>query len=104
MPATLPACCGSRCRSRLIRGSAREILVRSMKAMVYMTRATGMMRSHRCDIWLGIAHIGAHCITGAESMDMPEILAGGLMPAGVDGFHHRDRRGQGGSEQRFVSG
>jgi hypothetical protein len=26
---------------------------------------------------LGIAHIGAHCITGAESMDMPEILAGG---------------------------
>ena len=30
-----------------MRGSAREMLVRSMKAMVYMTSATGMMRVQR---------------------------------------------------------
>jgi len=30
-----------------MRGRAREMLVRSMKAMVYMTRATGMMRVQR---------------------------------------------------------
>src|ERR1700730_19372163 len=30
-----------------MRGSAREMLVRSMKAMVYMMRATGMMRVQR---------------------------------------------------------
>src|ERR1700682_2769699 len=47
MPATVPACWGSRWRSRLMRGRAREMLVRSMKAMVYMTSATGMMRVQR---------------------------------------------------------
>ncbi len=38
---------GSRWRSRLMRGRAREMLVRSIKAMVYMTSATGMMRVQR---------------------------------------------------------
>ena len=30
-----------------MRGRAREMLVRSMKAMVYMTKATGIMRVQR---------------------------------------------------------
>src|SRR6266853_61200 len=50
MPATVPACCGSRCRSRLIFGKARDMFVRSINAIVYMMRATGMMRIQRCEI------------------------------------------------------
>src|SRR6266566_5774582 len=50
MPATVPACCGSKCRSRLIFGKARDVFGRSIKAIVYMMRATGMMRIQRCEI------------------------------------------------------
>src|SRR5262249_7470116 len=35
-------------RSALMDGSASEMFVRSMKAIVYITKATGMMRSQRC--------------------------------------------------------
>src|SRR5260370_27744610 len=54
MPATVPACCGSKCRSRLIFGKARDMFVRSINAIVYMMRATGMMRIHRCEIRDGV--------------------------------------------------
>ena len=35
-------------RSRLIPGKAREMFVRSIKAIVYMMKATGMIRNQRC--------------------------------------------------------
>jgi hypothetical protein len=35
-------------RSALMDGRAREMLVRSMNAIVYIMNATGMMRSQRC--------------------------------------------------------
>src|SRR5215472_950779 len=50
MPATVPACCGSKWRSRLIRGKARDMFVRSIKAIVYMISATGIMRIQRSEI------------------------------------------------------
>src|SRR5260370_1742348 len=59
MPATVPACWGSRWRSRLMRGRASEMLVRSMKAMVYMTRATGMMRAQRDGAAIAVRAAGA---------------------------------------------
>ena len=34
--------------------SASETFVRSTYEMVYMTSATGMMRSHRCEIMAGM--------------------------------------------------
>src|SRR5215469_15820597 len=49
MPATVPACCGSKCRSRLICGKARDMFVRSIKAIVYIMRATGMIRTQRIE-------------------------------------------------------
>src|ERR1700686_1125611 len=50
MPATVPACCGSKCKSRLIFGKARDMFLRAINAIVYMMRATGMMRIQRCEI------------------------------------------------------
>src|SRR4030081_3444797 len=50
MPATVPACCGSRWRSRLICGKAREVFVRSIKAIVYIISATGIIRIQRSEI------------------------------------------------------
>src|SRR2546426_3842199 len=50
MPATVPACCGSKWRSRLICGKARDMFVRSIKAIVYIMRATGIMRIQRIEV------------------------------------------------------
>jgi hypothetical protein len=49
MPAAAPACGGDMWRARLMEGNANEIFVRSINAMVYMMKATGMMCSQRCE-------------------------------------------------------
>ena len=42
------------------------MLVRSMKAMVYMIRATGMMRSQRCEGFSLVGGMRGECITGPQ--------------------------------------
>src|SRR5580692_13070608 len=61
MPATVPACGGSKWRSLLIHGRARDMLVRSINAIVYMIKATGMMRSQRIEIGDGVIFVAAFC-------------------------------------------
>src|ERR1700687_1508957 len=90
MPATVPACWGSRWRSRLMRGRAREMLVRSMKAMVYMTSATGMMRVQRAGAALAA---GATFVrsTVCEVASIDEVCAGRAViaaPNGRGGWYH----------------
>ena len=43
----------SRIRWEMVGSRARETLVRSTYEMVYMIKATGMMRSHRCWVMRG---------------------------------------------------
>src|SRR6267378_3363976 len=74
MPATVPACWGSRFSSWLMRGRAREMFVRSMKAMVYMISATGMMRVQRAGARLEAGRAG---ITLARSAVCEEASMGG---------------------------
>src|SRR5260370_8449798 len=68
MPATVPACCGSKCRSRLIFGKARDMFVRSINAIVYMMRATGMMRIQRCEMRDGVIPVPELGSCGVFSM------------------------------------
>src|SRR5580693_8304753 len=72
MPATVPACGGSKWRSLLIHGRARDMLVRSIKAIVYMTRATGMMRSQRMEMCDGVIFGVAFC-PGAVIIRITEL-------------------------------
>ena len=59
-----------------MRGSAREIFVRSMKAIVYITNATGMIRSQRwVDTWKGFLQI-VHVWTKIRTGDCLELNLG----------------------------
>src|SRR5260370_9596781 len=84
MPATVPACWGSRWSWRLMRGRARGRLVRSLKAMVYITRATGMMRVQREGA--ALAEVGAGgTFAGAK------ICEAGSIGLGLRRLRHRLR-------------
>src|SRR6266849_575537 len=84
MPATVPACWGSRWSSRLMRGRAREMLVRSIKAMVYITSATGMMRVQREGA--ALAEVGAGgTFAGAK------VCEAGSIGLGLRRLRHRLR-------------
>src|ERR1700674_79547 len=85
MPATVPACCGSKCRSRLILGKARDMFVRSINAIVYMMRATGMMRIQRVEIGGGFISVPASrsCAAFIKSTNPPRLLTFRQLPTGV---------------------
>src|SRR5580700_2219578 len=72
MPATVPACGGSKWRSLLIEGKARDMLVRSINAIVYMIKATGMMRSQRIEIGEGVIFV-AEFLPGAVIIRITEL-------------------------------
>ena len=72
MPATVPACGGSKWRSLLIQGRARDMLVRSINAIVYMIKATGMMRSQRMEIGDGVIFVAAF-LPGATIIRITEL-------------------------------
>src|ERR1700736_4986750 len=57
MPTTVPACCESRWRWRLMCGEARDLFVRSIKAVMYIVSATGMMRIQRSEVRDGLVSV-----------------------------------------------
>jgi hypothetical protein len=48
MPPAMPDAVAPICRSFCIPKNPNAMLFRSMKAMVYIRKAAGMMRTHRC--------------------------------------------------------
>src|SRR5207245_1347922 len=82
MPATVPACCGSKWRSRLICGRARDMFVRSMKAIVYMISATGIMRIQRIEACDGEVPVLASCCSAVvmRSLSLANVEGSTLQP------------------------